>query len=68
MGSEMCIRDSLGGAHTEPAAMAKILKKHIKKELADLMDMNVQKRIDQRIKKYSKIGEFDKVKTKVSQA
>ncbi len=62
------IKEPLGGAHTEPAAMAKILKKHIKKELAELMDMNPQKRIDQRIKKYSKIGEFDKVKIKVSQA
>lgn len=62
------IKEPLGGAHTDRAAMAKILKKHIKKELAELSDMTVQKRIDQRIKKYSKIGEFDMVKTKVSQS
>jgi len=58
----------LGGAHTEPEAMAKILKKHIKKELAELSDMTPQKRIDKRIKKYSKIGQFDRVKTNLSQS
>ncbi len=62
------LKEPLGGAHTEPVAMAKLLKKHIKKELAELSDMSPQKRIDQRIKKYSKIGEFDRIKTKVTQA
>jgi len=62
------VKEPLGGAHTEPEAMAKMLKKHIKKELAELRDMTPQKRIDKRIKKYSKIGQFDRVKTNVTQS
>jgi len=62
------VKEPLGGAHTAPEAMAKMLKKHIKKELADLMPMDPQKRIDQRINKYSKIGEFDYVESKATGA
>lgn len=52
------IKEPLGGAHSEPEAMVKSIKKHMKAELAELMDMNPEKRIQQRIKKYSKMGRF----------
>jgi acetyl-CoA carboxylase carboxyl transferase subunit alpha len=53
------IREPVGGAHSEPEQMAKILKKHIKKAIAELQMMNAEERIDARIKKYSKMGEFE---------
>jgi len=62
------VKEPLGGAHTAPESMVKILKKHIKKQLAELMALDPQKRIDQRIDKYSKIGEFDMVTTKATEA
>ena len=45
----------------------KILKKHIKKEVADLMEMDCDERIEQRIDKFGKMGEFnvaDEIMTK----
>lgn len=53
------IKEPLGGAHTDPEKMAKLLKSHIKKEVAALMEMDPEERITQRIEKYSKMGEFD---------
>ena len=54
------IKEPLGGAHALPEEMAKMLKKHIKKELAELIDMDADERIDKRIKKYCKMGEYAK--------
>jgi len=55
------IKEPLGGAHTFPEEMTKILKKHIKKEVADLMDMDTDERIEQRIEKFGKMGEFEQI-------
>ena len=44
------VKEPLGGAHSDPEGMAKILKRHIKKELADIV-----------IEKYSRMGQFKKV-------
>lgn len=55
------IKEPLGGAHTDPEKMAKILKSHIKKEIAALQELTPQKRIDQRIKKYSKMGVYSTI-------
>ncbi len=52
------IKEPLGGAHSEPETMVKSIKKHMKAELAELMQINPEKRIQQRIKKYSKMGRF----------
>ncbi len=52
------IKEPLGGAHNDPEKMAKILKSHIKKEVATLMELTPQRRIDQRIKKYCKMGVY----------
>lgn len=53
------IPEPLGGAHNAPEDMAKQLKRHIKKELAILKEMDTDERIAMRIEKFSKMGEFD---------
>jgi len=52
------IKEPLGGAHTSPEEMAKILKKQIKKEINELMEMDPEERINARINKYSSMGVF----------
>ena len=59
------IKEPLGGAHNFPEEMAKTLKKHLKKEVAELMEMTPEKRIQLRVEKYSKMGEYDTLKKKV---
>ena len=54
------VKEPLGGAHSDPEAMAKILKKHIKKELAEILDEKPETRIKKRIAKYGKMGQFKK--------
>jgi len=61
------IKEPLGGAHASPEEMTKVLKKHIKKEVADLMEIDCDERIEQRIDKFGKMGEFnvaDEIMTK----
>ncbi len=55
------VKEPIGGAHTAPEDMVKILKKHIKKEVADLMMLDVDERIDQRIEKFGRMGDFDRI-------
>jgi len=57
------IKEPMGGAHTDPEKMAKILKAHIKKEVATLMEMTPDKRIKNRINKYSKMGVYTTLKS-----
>ncbi len=56
------IREPLGGAHTDPEKMAKSLRTHIKKELAELQQMTPEELINNRLEKYSQMGEFDILK------
>ena len=56
------IKEPLGGAHSSPEEMAKILKRQIKKTIAELRELSVEERIEQRIKKYSSMGQFDIIK------
>jgi len=60
------IKEPLGGAHNDREEMAKILKKHLKKEIAELINMDPDERIQKRIAKYSEMGEYDKVKKKAT--
>ncbi len=53
------LKEPIGGAHYAPEEMIKLLKKHIKKELSELMDMDVDERIERRIDKFGKMGEYD---------
>lgn len=52
------VREPLGGAHLAPEEMAKNLKKHIKKHLAELMTLDVDTLISNRIDKYATMGEY----------
>jgi acetyl-CoA carboxylase carboxyl transferase subunit alpha len=60
------IKEPLGGAHSDPEKMAKSLKTHIKKEIAALMEMTPEVRIETRIRKYEKMGEYDVLEIKES--
>jgi acetyl-CoA carboxylase carboxyl transferase subunit alpha len=55
------IKEPLGGAHSAPEEMAKLLKRHIKKAVAELQEMSTEELLDARIKKYSSIGVYDEV-------
>jgi acetyl-CoA carboxylase carboxyl transferase subunit alpha len=55
------IKEPTGGAHTAPEEMAKLLKKQIKKALAELSDMSPEARIHARINKFDQMGVFEKV-------
>ncbi|RLD68087.1 MAG: acetyl-CoA carboxylase carboxyl transferase subunit alpha [Bacteroidetes bacterium] len=52
------IKEPLGGAHIDPEATYKIVKEEIKKQLAELSGIDVEERIQQRIDKYTAMGEF----------
>ena len=52
------INEPIGGAHSDPEKMSKILKKQIKKDISELIDTPPKKLIDSRLKKYSKMGKY----------
>jgi acetyl-CoA carboxylase carboxyl transferase subunit alpha len=55
------LKEPLGGAHSAPEEMCKILKKHLKKEIAELKKLSIDELIDRRINKYSKMGVYDRL-------
>jgi len=55
------IKEPMGGAHTAPEEMAKILKRHIKKTLLELLETGPEERIEARINKYAQMGVYDVV-------
>ena len=52
------VKEPLGGAHTDPEEMTRILRRHIKASLADLVEMDPEERIAARIDKFSTMGNF----------
>lgn len=58
------IKEPVGGAHSNPEEMAKVLKRHIKKTIAELQEMNPEERIEARINKYASIGDYEIVEEK----
>ena len=52
------IKEPVGGAHTQPEEMAKTLKRHLKKAIAELQELPVDELIRQRIDKYDNIGVY----------
>ena len=50
------IKQPLGGAHTDPETIFDTVKKQILKDLKKLKDIDPDKRIEQRIKKFSSMG------------
>ncbi|MBR9919661.1 MAG: acetyl-CoA carboxylase carboxyltransferase subunit alpha [Bacteroidetes bacterium] len=59
------IKEPLGGAHTAPEDMAKALKRHIKKAIQELQEMDPDERIEARIDKYSQMGHYERAGEKV---
>lgn len=57
------IKEPLGGAHSNPKAMVTNLKRAIKKNIKELLELDPQERINQRIAKYEAIGHFDQAST-----
>ena len=53
------IKEPIGGAHTEPEEMFKIVKTEILKHLEKLEEMDPEKRIEKRIKKFTSMGVVD---------
>jgi len=51
--------EPIGGAHAQPEAMAETLKAYILKTIASLKKINAEKRINQRIEKFSKMGFYE---------
>lgn len=50
------IKEPVGGAHLKPEEAAKILKRHLKKELTVLKELSKEELVQSRIEKYSKMG------------
>ncbi len=55
------VKEPLGGAHSDPEEMAKILKKHLKKHLKELEGIDPEERIKQRIDKFDEMGVYDEL-------
>jgi acetyl-CoA carboxylase carboxyl transferase subunit alpha len=55
------IPEPVGGAHAAPDEMAKILKKTLKKLLAELKQLTPEERIENRINKFDKMGVFETI-------
>jgi len=53
------VKEPLGGAHSDPEKMIKMLKTHIKKELTELQTLSPKQLINNRLKKYNAMGEYD---------
>lgn len=51
--------EPVGGAHSQPEVMATTLKEYIIKTITELKKINPDKRIEQRIEKFSKMGSFE---------
>ncbi|MFI5170826.1 MAG: acetyl-CoA carboxylase carboxyltransferase subunit alpha [Chitinophagales bacterium] len=56
------IKEPVGGAHSDPDEMAKILKKHLKKTLKELSALEPEERINQRIEKMDALGVYEEIK------
>ena len=55
------IKEPAGGAHSQPEEMAKILKRHIKKAIAELVNISANERIQQRVEKYANMGKYKSI-------
>ena len=52
------IKEPTGGAHAAPEEMARLLKRQLKKTIAELQEIPTDELIAQRIEKYASIGQF----------
>jgi len=58
------LKEPLGGAHSNPEQMAKALKRHLKKEVSDLFELDPEERIQSRIDKFSRMGHVQQIPPK----
>jgi len=61
------IKEPLGGAHSNPEEMAKLLKRQIKKAIAELQEMDPAERIEARIRKYAQMGQYERVESSLKE-
>jgi acetyl-CoA carboxylase carboxyl transferase subunit alpha len=62
------VKEPLGGAHSEPEEMAKILKKHLKKHLKELTAIDPEERIRLRIEKFDEMGVYEELNAGTAKA
>ena len=55
------VKEPQGGAHNQPAEMAKMLKRQLKKAIASLQEKDIDTLIEERIEKYASIGQVTTV-------
>lgn len=55
------VKEPQGGAHSDPEAMARGLKKQLKQAIATLQQKDAETLIDQRIEKYAAIGSVTRI-------
>jgi len=55
------LKEPLGGAHSDPEAMAQVLKKHLKQQLSKFVKISPDDLVDSRIAKYRDMGRFEEV-------
>lgn len=53
------IKEPIGGAHSNPEEAAKLLKRQIKKAIAELQELSPDDLVESRIEKYSKMGTYE---------
>ncbi|MDE0683177.1 MAG: hypothetical protein OXI63_09710, partial [Candidatus Poribacteria bacterium] len=53
---DQVIREPIGGAHRDPEAAARSVKRAIRKHLTELMQMTPQQLVQQRYERYRHIG------------
>jgi acetyl-CoA carboxylase carboxyl transferase subunit alpha len=51
------VKEPIGGAHAHPEEMAKLLKRHLKKEISELKQVPLDKLVEARIQKFAQMGE-----------
>ncbi len=61
------IKEPVGGAHSNPEEMAKLLKRQIKKAITEIQEMDPEERIEARINKYANMGVIDIVDSQVTE-
>jgi len=61
------IKEPMGGAHSAPEEMAKLLKRQIKKAIAELQEMTPEALVDARINKYANMGVYGTVAAEVAE-
>ncbi len=61
------VKEPLGGAHSAPIEMTKALKRHLKKELNELLEMDPDDRIEARINKFGTMGVYDEKEVTVEE-